>query len=83
VSLRSSKESDNVCIIPAGWMRRSIASARCARSTPRHSNLVSEKDTHLFLLFFDPVDLNTPTYSFEGYLENKGSALDMLMVVER
>jgi hypothetical protein len=50
---------------------------------PRHSNLVSEKDTHLFLLFFDLVVLNAPTYSFEGYLENKGLALDMFVEVER
>jgi hypothetical protein len=67
-----------------GWMEEMFHHcSRCARSMRRHSTLVSVKNIYLFLLFFDHVDLNTPTYNFVGYLKIKGLALYMFEVVEQ
>jgi 15-cis-phytoene synthase len=51
------------------------------REYARHSTLVSQKDT-VHICFYFPVDLNTPTYSFDSYLKIKGLTLYMFMVVE-
>jgi hypothetical protein len=67
-----------------GWMEEMFH--HCSEVCKEYAKtfyLGKRENIYLFLLFFDHVDLNNPTYSFVGYLKIKGVALYMFVVVEQ